>query len=113
NNYPAPFKIEYIKAIVPPPHKPLLANYQTDANTKTNNLRNKLFQFRYKYIYEDNEESAWSPISKVPLPLSEVAFRPYSYFQNKENNVLRLTLETGSELVKAIKIAAREGNTGD
>lgn len=113
NSYPSPFKLEYIKAIVPPPIKPLIANYQTDVNTKTNNLRNKLFQFRYKYIYEDNEESAWSPISKVPLPLSEAAFRPYSYFQNKENNVLRLTIETGSELVKAIKIAAREGNTGD
>ena len=113
NLYPPQLTIEHLRAINIPPINPPVVEYRSDQDVKTNNLRNKLFQFRYKYVYVDNEESAWSPISKVPLPLEEVKFRPFSYIENYIENYIEIGFQTGNDLVVAIKIAFREGNTGD
>lgn len=113
NGYPTPFKQEYINQAVNAPGFPPEVEYTDDQNINTNNVRGKLFQFRYKYIYLDNEESAWSPISKVPLPNGETAFRPFLYYPTNINNAINVTVNRGDEFVKAIKIAVREGNSGD
>jgi hypothetical protein len=42
--------------------------YENDENVIQNNLRNKLFQFCYRFVYTDNEKSVWSSKSIVPLP---------------------------------------------
>lgn len=113
NGYPSPFKEEYMKVIVPAPGKPVTAQYVDDKSINTNNVRGVLFQFRYKYTYLDNEESAWSPISKVALPVDEASFRPFAYYPTDINNAIDLRFDVSDEYVKTIKIAAREGNTGD
>jgi len=69
--YPAVLLEEHILAIKKAPTKFISTKWGSDTTIKTNNVRNKLFQFRYKFVYDDNEESAWSPISKVAIPNTE------------------------------------------
>jgi hypothetical protein len=96
----------------PPLFSPIFA-YDSDTNETVNNLKNKLFQFRYQYVYDDNEESAWSPISKLVLPnyseyiAQTVSIDPYL------DNTIRINIETGSSIVRLIRLAYRIGNTGE
>ena len=53
-------------------------------------------------------KSAWSPISKVPLPVDEAAYRPFNYYPTDINNAIDITVEKGDNYVKSIKIAEQE-----
>lgn len=107
------FDEQAILAAKAAPQYPPIAEFESDLAKKQNSVRGKLFQFRYKWIYDDNEESAWSPISKVPLPLNEGQYRPNGYYPTEYNNNIRIDIDLGSPQVKRIKIAFREGNLGD
>lgn len=97
-------------------HPPLFSPtfvYDSDTTENSNNLKNKLFQFRYQYVYDDNEESAWSPISEMVLP-------GYSEYINQTvnvnpylDNVINLDISTGSSIARLIRVAYRIGNTGE
>ena len=97
-------------------HPPLFSptfTYGTDTTENSNNLKNKLFQFRYQYVYDDNEQSAWSPISEMTLP-------NYSEYINQTvnvnpylDNMIRLEISTGSSIARLIRVAYRIGNTGE
>lgn len=73
-----------------------------------NNLRKKLFQFKYCYVYDDNQESAWSPISQVPLPDNEITYGGEWGDDINVNNGIRVYYNSGSSQVKRIRVAARE-----
>ncbi len=84
-----------------------------DGNMMINYVRNRYFQFRYRYIYDDNERSVWSGISDIVLPeglnyLSEAQY----VLDQTASNVVGIDINTGPFEVKAIEIAVREGNTG-
>ena len=113
NGYPTPFKSEYLKLVIPAPGHPPTPEYTNDSSVSTNNVRGTMFQFRYKYVYLDNQESAWSPISKVPLPVDEAAYRPASYYPTDINNAIDITVDRGDDYVKSVKICARVGNDSD
>jgi len=113
DKYPSPFTEQYIHVVQIPPVRPPDVEYFNDSSANSNNLRGNLFQFKYKYVYLDNEESAWSPISKVPLPVGEELIPNGIYFSPNVNNGIAVTIETGDAIVKEIKIAARRGNIGD
>ena len=97
-------------------HPPLFSptfTYGTDTTENSNNLKNKLFQFRYQYVYDDNEQSAWSPISEMTLP-------NYSEYINQTvnvnpylDNMILLEISTGSSIARLIRVAYRIGNTGE
>lgn len=91
------------------PYAPLnipVAVYGSEANGY-NNLKNKLYQFRYKYVYVDNTESAWSPISKVTTPVNiEKGIEDVEW-----NNIINITIPTvGNKMVKRVDLAVRESN---
>ena len=113
NDYPLPFVEAYINVIVNAPGFPAEVIFGDDEDFTVNNVRGKMFQVRYKYVYLDNEESAWSPISKVPLPVDEAQFRPIGYYPLTKNNYINIRFDLGGDYVKRVKIAVREGNTGD
>lgn len=97
-------------------HPPLFSpipSYYTDATETVNNLKNKLFQFRYQYIYDDNEESAWSPISEMVLPTSSGYISQTSNINSYLDNEIKLEIETGSSIARLIRVAFRIGNTGE
>jgi hypothetical protein len=81
-----------------------------------NNLRKKLWQFKYNYQYDEFQGSAYSAISKVPLPSIE-EFLDGSFVEDITiNNTINITINTGSKAVKSINVAVRiasNNNSGD
>jgi len=73
-----------------------------------NNLRRRMFQFKYKYVYLDGQESAYSPISKVPLPPDEVSITGEWNDEIITNNAIQITYNTGNNYVKKIVFSVRE-----
>ena len=105
--YPTPFLVDYIYAIKPPQLCQPTVIYLTDKAKNFNYLKNKLFQFSSRYIYDNNEKSVLSPISEIPLPGSGSGnCNPLPY----SDNYIEVEVETGNEIVTDIEIAAREGN---
>jgi len=97
-------------------HPPLFSPepvYFTDTTETANNLKNKLFQFRYQYIYDDNEESAWSPISIMALPPSGEYISQTVNIDPYVDNGINVSLNTGSSIARLIRVAYRIGNTGE
>jgi hypothetical protein len=97
-------------------HPPLFSptfTYDSDTTENSNNLKNKLFQFRYQYVYDDNEESAWSPISETTLPTASEYIGQTVNIDPYIDNTIRLEISTGSSIVRLIRVAYRIGNTGE
>jgi len=91
----------------PPSLAPIVA-YQQDATRKINNLKQTLFQFAYNYIYMDYRESTYSPACIVPLPQSEEEFATGKSNEDiTVNNQLKITVSTGGEEVRKIRIIGR------
>lgn len=103
-------KIQFIEFIKYKPSAQPSIGLGFDVARKTNYLREKMVQAKYRYIYDDNEYSRWSDGSWVTLPQGmENASGLLSNTNN--NNYAIITLNTGHPTVKAIEIAVRFGNT--
>jgi hypothetical protein len=85
-----------------PPLFPPDVLYGNDTTRKVNNLRNRLFRFKYRYVYDANERSVCSPISTLPLPLNILDEEFNSDPTN--NNKIEVQLNTGDKDVKGIEI---------
>lgn len=66
----------------------------------TNFIADKNFQFRYNYLYKDNEISTWSAMSEISIPPQD----------GQEYNSLAVYFDTGDINVVKVQIAMREGN---
>ena len=75
-----------------------------------NNLRNKLFQFTYRYVYNNNEKSVWSTKSIVPLPQQPTTQFTDNVFSN--NASISISITTGGVNVQKLEIAFREITNG-
>lgn len=103
----------YIKR--PPRYAPSLAyaSDTVDEDGQTivfNNLRKKQWQFKYCFVYEDFQESAYSPISILPIPQEDIDALGVWVEEITDNNTILVTVNTGSNNVKAIKIAVRDAS---
>lgn len=87
--------------------------YGSDINVNYNKVRNKIFQFRYAYIYDDNEISSTSPISKITIPQTQAIYDFSGYYPITDDNYIAVTLNTGIYLCKRIQVFVRESNTAD
>ena len=74
-------------------------------NVSVNNLRNQLFQFIYRYVYDDNEKSVWSSASIVPLP--NQSFLTLTQNDPTLNSRISLFFSTGDVDVQQIEVAFR------
>jgi len=100
---------EYIEAAKRPPLTAPICAYANDLAKNVNSLKKKLFQFKYRFIYDDYASSTWSPVSKLPLPAG--LFSNPSLDNNPGyNNSIGITVETGNKKVKRIEIAGRTNN---
>lgn len=97
--YPGTLTEDIIDAIKYPPLFPPTFEYITDPEQKVNYLIDKIVQFKAAYVYDDKEESAYSPISVQAIPDS--------------SNVIRVTVPRGGSLVERVILAVRFGNIGD
>lgn len=104
---------QYFDRIAYAPHVgPDELEFGSDDTYLQNNVRGKIFKFKYSWVYRDDRESAASPESKVAIPVSEPNYLPDGNYQTYINNYIDLDVQTGFDLVDKINIYVREGNTG-
>jgi hypothetical protein len=105
---------EYMSVIKAPPKMPCRVVYENDTTVIVNNLRNSLFQFRYRFVYDDYERSVWSSASILPLPYqpsNSLTFDGVDGFGNPNytsNSRITLFFSTGNKQVAAIELAFRQ-----
>lgn len=83
-----------------------------DSDGDSNKLYGSLYQFSVQWVYQENQESTWSPISKLIVPQEWEFISGRNYLDPNAENVLNLSVPTGSELVKTIRVAVRNLNNG-
>jgi hypothetical protein len=110
NLYGDDWKLEYLLVAKAPPVMPPKVVYENDTTITINNLRNKLFQFSYRFVYDNNEKSVWSSKSIVPLPQQP----SLTLTDNTATNNARIAVlfSTGGPDVKAIELCFRETTNG-
>jgi len=106
NLYGTDWVADYLLVAKAPPVMPPQVTYENDTTITINNLRNKLFQFCYRYVYDNNEKSVWSSKSIVPLPQQPTLQLTENDYYN--NSRIAINFSTGSPNVKAIEVAFRE-----
>lgn len=86
-----------------------VCKYEDDASTPINNLRSKLYQFRYRWVYRDFTKSTWSPWSRLfaPADIDTLATEK----DPTKNNRISVLYQSGDSDVIRIEIAARESIT--
>ena len=109
-NYGNSWKYEYLLVAKAPPIMPPRVTYENDPTVKVNNLRNKLFQFTYRYVYVNNEKSVWSSKSIVALPNQDSLLLTTTDVTS--NSRISISVSTGTKDVKAIEIGFRETTNG-
>ncbi len=97
----------------PPINPPKNLILSTDLSYLDNNIRGNYFQFKYRYIYEDNTKSTFSPISKISKIGSLFMPEVEQDADWNEYNQIEFTYEVDNSDVRAVEIAVRSGNTGD
>jgi hypothetical protein len=110
NLYGNNWKLEYLLVAKAPPVMPPKVVYENDTTITINNLRNKLFQFSYRYVYDNNEKSVWSSKSIVPLP--QQPSLTLTDDNPKNNSRIAVLFSTGGPDVKAVELCFRETTNG-
>lgn len=101
----ASYKRSYLDVAKAPPAMPIKCSYEYDNSVTNNNLKNSLFQFIYRWVYDDGEKSVWSSGSMVPLPWLPYS-QPLSAFP-QNNSRINAFMSTGDETVRKIELAVR------
>ena len=105
DNY-SPWLAEYLDVAKAPIQMPPKVVYENDTDITINNLRNSLFQFRYRPVYDNNQKSVWGAASIVPLPNQPSLQLTEDTFTN--NSRISVTFNTGGADVKKIELAIRQ-----
>jgi hypothetical protein len=98
-----PIQRKFIDVIRNPPDIPPQVIYQDDATVTVNNLRKKLFLFKYRFIFDNKDKSVWSAYSEVALPLEP--FNQTIDTDPTKNCSIPIVFQTGDSNVLKIEIA--------
>lgn len=74
--------------------------YIVDTTRATNFIRNKFFQFRARYVWENGELSSWSPYSTLTIPPSN----------GTDYRAIAVGFNSGPKGVVKVELAVRQGN---
>jgi hypothetical protein len=94
-----------------PPSAPPYCVYEDDATVKVNNVTNRQFKFKYRFVYDDLEKSVTSAQSEVPIPKNYT--NQANLTDPTKNADIFILVQTGAANVTRIEILAAEslGNT--
>jgi len=94
-----------------PPLKAPTFSLVNKSDLTYNNIVEKVFQFAYKYIYNDGEHSALSPYSSIAF--AENMMKDYFISEGKKNffNAINVFLQNTTSDVKEIVLYARESGS--
>lgn len=104
--YGSAWEPSYLTIAKPMPLIAPTCEYKDDSTVTINNLRKKLYQFRYRWIYRNLEKSTWSPWSKLFAPANpdDIA----NDVNPQKNNAIDVGVYTGEADIIKIEIAARQ-----
>lgn len=105
NIYGSSWKSSYLTVARQMPLIAPICSYQNDLSKSQNNLKNKLYQLRYRWIYKDNTKSTWSPWSKMFAPANPNSLS--SLTNLTQNNYIQSTITTGDYDCYKIEVSAR------
>ena len=105
NIYGNYWKKEYLTVARKTPLIAPICKYFNDSTISVNNLKNKVYQFRYRWVYKDFTKSTWSPYSRLFAP-DNVDLLANNKDQTK-NNAINIKINSGSIEVVKIEICAR------
>lgn len=98
------FLRSFIDVAKEPPSIPIHAVYEDDATVTVNNVRKRLWKFKERYWFDDNDKSVTSSQSEVPLPINpsdtDIDSNP------TKNARIALSFPTGAANVKKIELFA-------
>lgn len=97
-----PVTRQVINVIKAPPLRPPSAIFGNDTTFNANYFRNKAVRFAQLFVYDEFQESVFSPISEMPLQYN-ILDQTYTNIQTN-NNVVNLGIDSGTKDVKAIKV---------
>lgn len=101
------FTEEMLNAARRPPLDAPSVSYTTDASYNANRVKNKYFQFAYRWVYKNFEKSTFSPWSVVPIP-PNIVF-PNEDILTNTNNAIGVTVTSATtEDFDGIEVIARE-----
>lgn len=106
--YGANWKKSYLTVSRPMPLLSPICKYLSEgavANETVNNLKNKVYQFRYRWVYKDFTKSTWSPWSRLFAP--EQVDSLATEIDPLKNNTISVKYFSGGTDVYKIEIAAR------
>lgn len=111
NHYVFPSSAIKYQHTVWPKYTPTCApvpSYISNPEIEYNNVRNLCAQFRTRYIFDDDEASAWSAISMLPLNSNQPSLNGIRV----DFTDPRLSDPLWICLIRGVEIAFRDGNTG-
>lgn len=77
--------------------------YASDTSKRANSLRNRLFRFKYRWLYDDFEKSTFSPISSIIIPDNILDETFTNVITN--NNIINISVNTGPKNVSKVELA--------
>ncbi len=106
NLFGSDWLVEYLDVAKQPPTIPPVSAYEDDATAIVNNLKNKLYRFKYRFVYGTFQKSVWSTIGKMPIP-ADYTDQDIDTDPTKNCRV-GIIFQTGGADVIKIEIAAQE-----
>ena len=107
-------KMRYLDVIKHQPYNRPIITPETDSSYKHNNILDNLFQFKYRYVHHDNENTSYSGISDVIIDDEFARNTPLKFSEySKTANNLKVGYVDAISDVKKIEIVARKGNDGE
>jgi hypothetical protein len=106
-------ELQILAAKQPPLEEPKDVTPITNFTFSGNNIRGNFFQFKYRYVYQDNTKSTFSPISEIST-MGDLFFPSTEQTQpNYINNALNFKYLIPNTEIKRVELASRLGNSGD
>lgn len=105
-------KLAVLTVAKAPPLDPPSYNIVNNSDLLENNIKDKFFQFAYKYVYEDGEHSALSPYSSLSVSENQLKRGFTNLGQDNFYNQINIFAKYIQSDVSKILMYAREGNEG-
>lgn len=84
-----------------------------DSGNESNLLYGSVYQFAVQWVYDNDNESVWNVTSKLPIPVKWDYIQGRNFLEPEAENTLAVSVDTGSEQVKILRVAVRTGNNND
>ena len=107
-------KMRYLDVVKHQPYKRPSVFPTIDPGYAKNNILDNLFQFKYRYIHHDNENTSYSGISNIEIDPEFARNTPLKFteYALTANNIEVEYFDSISDVTK-LEIVARKGNNGE